>query len=145
MRSSHGAENNGQVISARLLSVPHRAAVYRGDQTAALAARMRDVFVAGPLGHSVALPPSEARVPELGLAGVGPAAAGTTAIRRSVIEASRILDVAMMLKRNGLVRRDDLGVYAMLLDPRRAEDLQLQARSLLGPLLTMTRRTVGSL
>jgi hypothetical protein len=117
------------------VAVPHRAVVYRGDHSAALAARMPDAFVAGRLGNTVALVPSEAKLPEFDLAGIGCAAVGIAGIAQSVIEASRILDVATILKRSGLVRSDDLGVYAMLLDPRRARDLLVQARSLLAPLL----------
>lgn len=116
-------------------AVPHRAVVYRGDQSAALTARMPDVFIAGRLGNTVALVPSDARLPEIGLAGIGPAAVGVAGIAQSAIEATRILDVATMLRRTGLVRRDDLGVYALLLDPQRAGELLLQARSLLAPLL----------
>jgi hypothetical protein len=117
------------------VAVPHRAIVYRGDQSAPLTAHIPEAFVAGRLGNTVALVPSEAKLPELGLAGIGPAAAGVTAIAHSVIEAARILDIATMLKRTGFVRRDDLGVYAMLLEPQRAGELLVQARSLLAPLL----------
>jgi hypothetical protein len=117
------------------LTMAHRAVVLRGDQAAALATRLSGAFVAGRLGHTVALLAPEASVPSLDLAGVGPAAVGATGIAQSVLEATRILEVAVMLKRTGPVSRDDLGIYSLLLDPTRAREQEMQARSLLAPLL----------
>ena len=114
---------------------PYRAVVYRGDESVALRGRTPDAFVAGRLGNTVALMPSALRPPAIGLAGIGPAAVGVEGMAQSVIEATRILDVATMLKRTGLVQRDDLGVYGLLLDPQRGGELLIQARSLPAPLL----------
>jgi DNA-binding PucR family transcriptional regulator len=114
---------------------PRRAVVFVGDQAAALAGRMPEAFVAGRLGNTVALVAPDVQVPTIGLAGIGPTATGIVGIIQSVLEATRIAEVAVMLKRAGIVSRDDLGVYSLLLDPKRAGELLAQARSLLAPLL----------
>jgi len=117
------------------VTVPHRAVVYRGDQSGVLARVLPGAFVAGRLGNTVALLPATTVVPAGELAGVGPALVGPDGLARSVREATRIFDVAGLLGRTGLITRDDLGVYALLLDAQRAEELETQSRSLLGPLL----------
>ena len=117
------------------LTAAHRVVVFRGDQSGALARKLPGAFVAGRLGNTVALLAPAAPVPPIGLAGMGAAAVGAAGIAQSVLEATRILEVAGMLKRTGLVRRDDLGTYALLLDPARAREQEMQARSLLAPLL----------
>lgn len=117
------------------VSATHRAVVYRGDQSADLARLLPAAFVAGRLGNTVALVEPATVLPSIAPAGVGPAAAGPDGIAASLVEASRLLEVAGLLGRHGLVRRDDLGVYSLLLDPQRSGELEVQSRSLLAPLL----------
>jgi len=113
----------------------YRVIVAPGDQGSYVARRHPRAFITTRLGNTVMLLADGVPLPELPLAGCSRPVSGIAGIAEGVAEATRVLQVAQMLKRSGLVRSDDLGVYSLLLGPRRADEAVAQARALLAPVL----------